>query len=237
MQPHLCHTTEARWFLPGSQNDTAWLTWFLADNTLPLVQEEEPPPASTVYAMAQSPRLDRYMIAPDSDRCSIKQRQGALDVKVQLSDPQPFSLGEISGRSDQWMKWSFSPRDEALKSAFVEDLQFSASWIDVEKRRYVVRTAWKDGVGAAPPLDDSAVRCQFELTQVNLPTAASGPNLWLTLGVELTVCSGQADIAINEACESFFGRREPPPMPLVAALSRNYPAWLAGVVNSAAASS
>ena len=237
MQPHLCHTTEVRWFLPGGQNDTAWLTWFLADNTLPLLQEEEPPPGNTLFALAEASRLDRYMIVPENGQFSIKQRQGNLEVKVQLPASEPFRQDEISGSANQWMKWSFAPRDEALKTAFTGDLQLSASWIDVEKHRYLIEAGWEQEKGLTPPTDSCEPSCQFELTQLNLPTAAAGPHPWLTFAIELTVCADQPPVSLADVCRSFVGLRGLPPSPLTLSDSHSYPSWLAARLSASAPTS
>lgn len=232
MQPHLIRSVEVRWFFPGDQNDAAWLAWFLAGNTLPLIQEGDVPREGAVYALACSPRLDRYMIVPEGGGFSIKQRQGALEVKVrQGRTTGSFSLPGITGTQEHWIKWSFTPREEVSRDAFAEDLQLSASWMDVEKTRYLIEHLHVPDQGLVPlPPESDGVVCRFELTRLNLPTLASVPAPWLTLSVEMCFPGLQPEQTLADVCRPFFEQRGPPPSSLEIAESQNYPSWLAGRV-------
>ena len=91
--------------------------------------------AAGPFVKLEQDRTDEYLLMPDCDTVSVKQRQGRLEVKALVAGPRPFSQGRVVGRVDQWVKWSFDP-SEAIATQFKIELDQSGPWRRVLKKRY-----------------------------------------------------------------------------------------------------
>src|SRR5437899_2480335 len=86
----IVHSAEARWFFRMSLNSEL-LKWFSP--------EREP--------FKEPERQDDYLRLPNCETVSIKIRQEKLEIKAQTSPAKLFSINGSSGRTDEWIKWTF----------------------------------------------------------------------------------------------------------------------------------
>jgi hypothetical protein len=202
----LLPSAEIRWFFQGTLSDEI-LNWFS-----PPEQERN----------LESEREDQYLLLPECDTVGVKLREGKLEVKALISGPSRFTLGNIVGRTDQWIKWSFDNKGlQALK----DDLLESGKWKEVQKERILRKFSTDSGVvrEVSPKQKPFPVSgCNVELTSIKVNAGQK----WFSLGFE---AFGPA--AINERLEkvvrSFFeGNGDMPGIPLSEIESLNYPTWI-----------
>ena len=190
---------EVRWIFPG-QLEAAVAGWF---GPFPTTAES---------------REDRYLIAPQLPRLSVKLRgDRALEVKVHRGGAGILEVaGRARGRMESWQKWSFPVSPLSRNSG---DL---AGWTPVRKHRRISRFPLvSDRIVAGASGPGQQARCGVELTEVRL-----GSQNWWSLGFEAT---GPADLLRGtlEATAAFVFAR---PMPGGAKPSpdesRSYAEWL-----------
>lgn len=218
----IMHSAEIRWFIGGSLSDQM-LTWFAAG--LP-VRVEGFYDKNTVqpFVKREIERLDEYLDLPDYDTVSVKQRQGKLEVKAQVSDPRSFSHpGGVIGRIDQWLKWSF---DSDLLKQMEAELRQKDTWRDVGKVRYLLKYSFDSGKLVEVSPDQWPVKgCNVELTRVNVKADVEE---WFTLGFEAFGPLGDVVTILEETLSHFFSRRsENSGVQLKDQNSLSYPGWLA----------
>ena len=133
------HSAEVRWFLPGLDQRDEVLKWFHLQDQLALnVEKEYDPKAATgPFVKLELERTDEYLLLPDSDTVSVKQRQGKLEVKALVTGPRPFACGGMIGRTEQWVKWSFEPSDKQRSKDLEIELDLTGPWRKVVKKRYL----------------------------------------------------------------------------------------------------
>ena len=133
------HSAEIRWFLPAQDRNDQLLDWFrLPDQEIVVETEAYVPLLGVAHFVKQErERVDEYLLIPDCATVGVKQRQGRLEVKALVAGPHPFSQGEVSGRVDQWVKWSFNPSDE-IANLLEGELNRSGPWRKVGKKRYAL---------------------------------------------------------------------------------------------------
>lgn len=168
-------------------------------------------------------RVDQYLLLPDCDSVGVKQRQGRLEVKALVAGPRPFSLGGVVGRTDQWVKWSYTP-SELIAQAFETDLDRSGPWQQVAKTRYLQKYSSDSGRPVAVPPDQRPNSgCIIEFTLVSI---MANVEAWFTFGFEAFGRPEQVTVLLNEAVAHFFARHSTPPVVLEGRDSFSYPAWL-----------
>ncbi|MGH8579874.1 MAG: hypothetical protein ACREVK_07080 [Gammaproteobacteria bacterium] len=86
------YSAEIRWFFPRALPDRL-VQWF----------------SQEAHLEHEGVRHDRYLLFPSCDTVGVKLREGLIEIKARVAPPVPFNLGPgLSGRTDQWVKWSFS---------------------------------------------------------------------------------------------------------------------------------
>ncbi|MGH8654997.1 MAG: hypothetical protein ACREYE_23775 [Gammaproteobacteria bacterium] len=203
----LTYSAEIRWFFP----------WALPE---PLVQWF----SQEAHLEHEGVRHDRYLLFPRCDTVGVKLREGLLEIKARVAPPVPFNLGRgLSGRTDQWVKWSFSAAGiKALTAELIE----LGRWIEVGKTRLVQRVSADPGrlrrVAAREEADNG---CDIELTEI---TVATSPRSWFSLAFEAFGDAQRTSCTLHETLDWFFERRGPlPDVTLAMQDSLSYPAWLA----------
>lgn len=221
----MLNSAEIRWFLPGQDQWDETLTWFQLQDQLPLNEEGkyDPQPVTGPFVKLERERTDEYLLIPDSDKVSVKQRQGNLEVKALVAGPRPFSLLGVSGRMDQWVKWSFKPSDTIAKQLGSE-LHSGGPWRKVEKTRYLQKYSFDTGPVAVSPDQRPDTGCNIELTVVNVK---ANVGTWFTFGFEAFGPSGRVMALLDEAVQHFFVAHGKPPVQLEGRDSLSYSTWLA----------
>ena len=220
-------SAEVRWFLHEQQ--VQWdqiLAWFRRHDQLPLHVEGSYDPRTTteVFVKREKERTDEYLRFPDCDTVGVKQRQGKLEVKALVASGRPFALASagVTGRMDQWVKWSFA---SSLHAQLEAELEQAGPWAKVVKDRFLQKYSFGSGrlLGVLPD-SRPADGCNIELTRLSVKADAWD---WFTLGFEAFGPSGRVIAILDQAVEQFFAAHGPAPVPLTSRDSRSYPAWLA----------
>src|SRR6188474_2886308 len=105
MKPQILESTEIRWFIPEARSESL-RTWFLLglNNQTPQALKEE--------KYLEEKRSDNYLVLPAADSIGVKMRGGTkFEIKAQVTASRPLVIGQVSGRTDQWVKWSFEHAD------------------------------------------------------------------------------------------------------------------------------
>jgi hypothetical protein len=257
------HSAEIRWFLQGyiledpifdrveegqytrfekSQRTDPILDWF--KGTLSIKTEDDlklnPAAATGPFVKQENERTDEYLLLPATDKASFKKRQGKLELKVLVAGPHPFSAGTVTGRIDEWVKWSFGPSEAklekppttsetspaTLRAQLAAEMKQAGPWQTVKKERYLQKYSFEAGqLVAVPPDLLPKTGCQIELTKVTLFTVAD----WLTFGFEAFAPSDQSDqvtAILDQAVQEFFKTHGQAPLLQGGWDSLSYPAWL-----------
>ena len=220
------HSAEIRWFLPGQGLWEETLKWFRLQDQLPLYEEGkyEPETATGPFVKLERERTDEYLLIPDSDSAGLKQRQGKLEVKALVAGPRPFSLDDVAGRVDQWVKWSFEPSDKIGEQLAIE-LDQSGPWFEVIKRRYLQKYSFdSDSLVAVSPDKRPDTGCNIELTVIHVKVNVE---TWFTFGFEAFGPSGRVLALLDHAVQHFFKAHGRAPIKLDGRDSLSYPGWLA----------
>ncbi len=127
-------------------------------------------------------RTDYYLPLPDNDNIGVKIREGKIEVKNRLGQPEVVQLApSVNGNAEYWVKWSFmSPEDDPLVKEILEKKQ---DWIPVRKSRMGVKLIPDlQGKIAVLPLTTMGDNgCQIEYTQIFV---GSAQERWFTFGFE-----------------------------------------------------
>lgn len=220
------HSAEIRWFLPGLDQRDEILKWFRLQDQLALnVEKEYDPKVETgPFVKLELERTDEYLLLPDSDTVSVKQRQGKLEVKALVAGPRPFALGGVIGRLDQWVKWSFEPSDKQRSKDLEVELDLTGPWRKVVKKRYLQKYSFDSGFVAVSPDQRPDTGCNIELTMIDVKATIE---TWLTFGFEAFGPSGRVMALLDQAVQHYFTVHGPAPVRLEGRDSLSYPAWLA----------
>ena len=220
------HSAEIRWFLAGRDQQDEILKWFRLQDQLPLSVEKEYDPISATgpFVKLELERTDEYLLLPDSDTVSVKQRQGKLEVKALVAGPRPFALGGVIGRVDQWVKWSFEPSDKQRSKDLEVELDLTGPWRKVVKKRYLQKYSFDSGLVAVSPDQRPETGCNIELTVIDVK---ANIGTWLTFGFEAFGPSGRIMALLDEAVQHYLTVHGPAPVRLEGRDSLSYPAWLA----------
>lgn len=218
------HSAEIRWFLPEQDQWDRILRWFRLQDQLPLNKEGkyDSKTVSGPFVKQERDRTDDYLLIPDSDTVGVKQRQGKLEVKALVAGPRPFLLPDVSGRVDQWVRWSFKPSD-MIASQLRTELHDSGPWRKVEKIRYLQKYSFESGLVAVSPDQWPDTGCNIELTVINVKASIG---TWFTFGFEAFGSSGQVLTILDEAVQHYFTAHGRAPVQLDGRDSLSYPTWL-----------
>ncbi len=124
MHMYLLRTTEIRWFFTGPA--PGWLARLEALAGRPIPARK---------------RTDYYLPLPGREAMGIKLREGRLEVKYRLGQPEAAGLGpDTAGFYEHWVKRGFSLADAGARvpgGGRVEDRPAGMpDWIPVEKERF-----------------------------------------------------------------------------------------------------
>ena len=232
MSDDFYRSAEIRWFLSGHSKKKQLLDWFKLPDQKPVVETKVyvAQPDAPPFVKRELPRPDEYLLLPDCDTAGVKQRQGKFEVKALVTGPRPFSHGEVVGRVDQWVKWSFTPSKKAFPDTITlgeqldSEFDKSGPWCKVVKDRYLQKYSFDSGslVAVSPDLRPDT-GCNIELTVIGAESSA-GP--WITFGFEAFGSSGRVMAMLDEAVEHFFTVHGPAPVQLDGRDSLSYAAWL-----------
>lgn len=202
-------SSEIRWFFPQSLPQEV-LEWFSAGENL----------------TPERVREDEYLLFPGCDTVGVKLREGKLEVKTLQAASRPLDLdGGITGRTDQWVKWSFG--NEGLKT-MKEALLESERWGRVSKERFLRKFSYDSGnpvevQSEEKPLPTSG--CNVELTRLRVN---ADPGEWFSLGFEAFGAPASTAKILDDTLRKFFGEHgDMPGVRLTGRESLSYPAWLA----------
>lgn len=143
------HSAEIRWFFEGSA-DAEVEAWFRAS---PLAKDEDT-------------RIDTYLLMPGCPTCSVKIRQGHVEVKAEVTRPEPIAYGNgLAGRRSSWVKWASG----IAGAPILEERRGPEHWVQVEKSR-ILRLFAADGAVSERPADERLedAGCQVELSSVRV---------------------------------------------------------------------
>jgi hypothetical protein len=221
------HSAETRWFLNGNGHLDQLLGWFTLKGRLNIVEETDNyqrQSAKDPFVKKEKLRTDEYLLVPGCDTTGIKQRQGRLEVKSQVAGPRPFTVGDVTGRIDQWVKWSMKPSGN-IALPLEADLHQSGPWINIGKKRYTQKYSFDQGpLSAVSPDAWPDTGCNIELT---LLETQEGPGSWTTIGFEAFGPPGRVMAMLDDSIRHFFAAHGPAPVRLEGRDSLSYPTWLA----------
>lgn len=219
------HSAELRWFSPLIERKDELLAWFCQADGLTLVKEGDAAP-SVPYVKEEDLRTDKYLCLPCSDVTGVKQRQGKFEIKSLVAGPRPWAAHGLTGRIDQWVKWSFDDKDKEFRDLLAGKLNVSGKWAAVEKTRYLLKYSCSSGeMKLVSPEDRPPSGCNVELTAIKVDASVSQ---WLTLGFEaFSEPGGDTFKILHDTLDEFFTRCGQPPLLLIDHDSLSYPAWLA----------
>jgi hypothetical protein len=222
----MLHSAETRWFLREWAQWDEVLKWFQLKDQLPLNEEGkyDPKTATGPFVKLEQERTDEYLLIPDSDAVSVKQRQGKLEVKALVAGPRPFSLDGVVGRVDQWVKWSFEPSDKQRSKQLEIELNLTGPWLKVVKNRYLQKYSYDSDLVAVSPDQRPGTGCNIELTVIGVK---ANVGTWITVSFEAFGPSGRVMAVLDEAVQHYFTAHGNPPVQLDGRDSLSYPAWLA----------
>ncbi len=197
-------TLEVRWFYPGPLPGQL-VAWLDRLGRLPA---------------AQPPRKDHYLRLAGHPTMGIKLREGNIEVKTRLGEPQEVQLGPRAvGGLALWRKWSFplAPDAAPLERLLVP----GTAWIPVTKERRLQR--YRLGSGVEPvvvPLGTPAeLGCEFELSEV-----WAGSEEWWSTCLEAFGPEAELERALLAVASGVLGTGWP--LALDAGQALGYPAWL-----------
>lgn len=124
-------SSEARWFFPEQPGDSLF-TWFKSLPTRDIKPDTES-------------RSDHYLLLPSTDMVGVKLRgisndpeECKFEIKAASSPSRPFSLPNgVSGRTDQWIKWSFENSKATGLKGLNRELLATGKWVELSKARWL----------------------------------------------------------------------------------------------------
>jgi hypothetical protein len=186
-------TAEIRWFLRGALPAEV-SRWFEGV-------------CST--ATRSPPRVDLYLILPETDAVGVKLREGMLEVKRKDSELGLLQLHpRVSGIGNTWTKWSFPA---SMHDGHLGDLAPNApGWLAVTKIRRMAPLSISPDGAISPASQEPAYGrvCWVELTEVRLDSEE-----WWSLGFEAVGPKEHLGEDVQRGARHFFGLSEPPALP------------------------
>jgi hypothetical protein len=200
------YSAEIRWFFPGDFSEAVNERFNNYSNISPKPEE---------------PREDHYLLFPGCDTVGVKLRGGRFEIKALISPPRPvkFDFG-VSGRVDQWVKWSI----DVPKSA---DFYKNGEWIKVKKTRSLRKFSVDKG---APEEIDAKEKpdagCNVEVTFIEI---AAEQRQWVSVGFEAFGSIADTPKILDETVRKVLSGYELIPVEKLSLhSSMSYPVWLAG---------
>jgi len=200
-------TAEVRWFFPGPITPEV-ARWF---EQRAGTQNEEPV------------RTDRYLRIPTSEGLNLKLREGRIEVKLRVGEPEVARFhSRVTGVVERWRKWSFELAEPGGESS--PGHLPASSWIPVRKdRQLCTYQVTEDGnVLSRTPPQGLAKGCELELTEV----VAQG-QVWWTVAFEAFGQEASLRDNLLLVAAHVLSTSEPPR--LQAHRSQGYAAWLVEV--------
>ena len=225
MNTPFTHSLELRWFFEASEDTRERLhAWYTLQDSLPVARERgKATNKESALLLEETPRVDEYLAWTGCDTAGVKQRDGRLEIKARTSEPAPYAFPgySVAGLSDEWVKWTFSPKHI---QPFRSELQASTPWRAVQKQRMLQAFVWNgQAAEGAPAGTDPEAGGQAELTVLRLDAARAD---WITLGFKTWGPRPELARILQATVEAFFVSRGASPLALTGASSRSYPAWL-----------
>jgi hypothetical protein len=220
-KPQNFHSAEMRWFLTGELSAQT-LQWFLAGV-----------PAGTVAELKErghleEKRADNYLVLSSSGSVGVKMRGGTkFEIKAQVGASGPLVAGSVTGRCDQWVKWSFA--HPGLEIVYPE-MQRQGKWVEVIKERFSRKFSGDSGTiqevdPARKPWPQTG--CNVELTRLQI---GRGEGRWHSLGFEAFGPEAGNKERLIQTLQIFFsGKGAFPEVKINLLNSASYPAWLMGI--------
>lgn len=199
-------TAEVRWFYPGPIPPEV-ARWFAVRAGTP---DQEPP------------RTDHYLRVPTSQGLNLKLREGRIEVKLRVGEPEVARLHQrVTGVVERWRKWSFELAEPGGESSPMH--LPGSSWIPVRKdRRLRTHQVTEEGTVLNRTPQGLTQGCETELTGV----VAQG-QVWWTLAFEAFGEEASLRDNLLLVAAHVLGASEPPR--LEAHRSQGYAAWLVAV--------
>jgi hypothetical protein len=204
----MLHTAEVRWFVPGRLPDAVF-EWFWHG----------------ARPCAPSAREDRYLLLPGCETVGVKLRWGTTyDVKARVGPGHAAAYPSgVEGVRERWVKWSCD--DERVVTRLAALSAENEEWLVLRKERYLRLFS----MDSARPVevdayDPGVMGCHVELTGV-MAGETNRVGAW-TFGLEAYGERERLVAALDATVLAFFSHRPNPPVPLTAAASMGYPAWL-----------
>lgn len=220
------YSGETRWFFRGGIPEKI-ASWFGAQDA----------------GRFEPERTDHYLEIPSCRTLGVKIRNGRLELKALVGSAGERNFADaVTGFRETWVKWSSSSGSELGLRELVANPD--DRWILVRKKRCLRRFSLENSdVKEMPAIAAQVVPgCHVELTAVDVISSGEGflplelvewerAEPWWSLSLE---SFGEPESTLgnlDRAAEYFF--QDPPPMPLPAACSLSYPAWLAELQSAA----
>jgi hypothetical protein len=227
-QAGVYYSGETRWFFRGGIPENV-ASWFGAQDA----------------GRFEPERTDHYLEIPSCRTLGVKIRNGRLELKALVGSWGECNFADtVTGFRETWVKWSSGSGSERGIRELVTNPD--DRWILVRKKRCLRRFSLENCEVKEMPAAEAQVvpGCHVELTAVHViasgegfsprePAAWGRTERWWSLSLE---SFGEPESSLgnlDRAAEYFF--QDPPPMPLLAACSLSYPAWLAEFQSAAQA--
>jgi hypothetical protein len=202
--------------IPASMDVTVEVRWF-GEGSIPVEISEWFRRGSCPPERA-APRIDHYLLCPNTDTLGIKLREGRIEIKQRQYEYGVRHFHKrIFGRVEAWRKWSF---ELAVGADYASSL-LDGSWLGVTKERELQRyqILGSDRVVAISATDHPDRECALELTKIR----AKG-GIWWSLGFEAFGDGVSLEENLLLVAQHLFSSFEAPS--LGAEGSLGYPKWL-----------
>lgn len=126
-------------------------------------------------------RTDYYLMLSGREDLNIKMREGNIELKQRVSQPEKMELIEgVTGSFENWEKWSFELSSVNSVTGFINQAGDNR-WIALNKCRLGVKFV-QDGKSKTRILDINepvSLGCQLEYTRIKV-----NEDLWYTFNLE-----------------------------------------------------
>ena len=135
------------------------------------------------FSSSHPTRVDHYLPLSAKKAMGIKLREGNVEIKhlIKSTGRRAFENGRISGKIQQWTKWSFNLAEgDELSNAIIRDNKYD--WIAVQKERLGFKYKFtKSGreQGEIDIRDITPEGCQVEFTRLIINN-----KIYYTFGLE-----------------------------------------------------
>lgn len=178
--------------------------------------------------------VDELSVLFDNESVGVKLRGssdpkdlGKFEIKALVTVSRPFALPSgISGRMDQWVKWSFDDPDKE-QSTLSGKLLAAGKWIEINKTRWARKFSFdaKCGCEVRWKEDRPSCGCNMELTQIRVMASQS---TWISIAFEAfgppEATPGYLFATMNQC---FGTAKLPSGRRLSGVGAMSYPSWLA----------